>query len=69
MPKAQRRPFSPSVHEGRQQPVALFKTSLRDWQSRYQTRRVSQAGVVKKVPRQAAPAYLESVNTDIGVGD
>jgi hypothetical protein len=55
MQQAQRRPISPSVHEGRQRLVALFKTSLREWQSRYQTRRATQARVVEKVPSQAAP--------------
>jgi hypothetical protein len=46
----------PSVHTERQPPVALFKTSLRDWQVRYQVLHAAQARVLEKVPSQAAPA-------------
>jgi hypothetical protein len=54
--KHPRRPVSSPIQEGKQQPVALFKTSLRDWQSRYQPRGAILAGVSGKVPSRIAPA-------------
>ena len=43
------KPVSPSVHKDKHLPVALFKTSLRDWQARYRARRVTQARVVLSI--------------------
>jgi len=50
------KPVSPPVHDEKEQPIAIFKPSLRAWQAEYKARLAALAIVSGKAPSETSPA-------------